>query len=102
LYWPSLFHDDELFAAWLDWVRHRSEIHKPIKETGAYETLQKLEGWGRDRAIAALRHSIANGYQGLFEPKDGKKPKSEMTPEELDAASERKRRIKIPGRFCKQ
>jgi hypothetical protein len=25
--------------------------------------------WGEDRSIAAIDHSIAGGYQGLFEPK---------------------------------
>lgn len=34
--------------------------------------LTKLEAWGLERAIAALADSTANGYQGVFEPKNGR------------------------------
>lgn len=31
--------------------------------------LQKLEAMGAERAVAAINHSIMNGYQGIYEPK---------------------------------
>lgn len=66
-YPPSL--DTEDFrAVWQLWTLHRIEIHKPMTPLAASEALAKCEAWGRDRAIAAIRHSVANGWQGLFEP----------------------------------
>lgn len=54
-------------AAWADFLAHRNETRKPLRPTGIKALLAKLEGWGSDRAVAAIRHSIANGWQGIFE-----------------------------------
>ena len=54
---------------WNKWQQHRREIRKPTTPTTAAAQLAKLADWGVERAIAALQHSIANGWQGIFEPK---------------------------------
>jgi hypothetical protein len=37
---------------------------------GAARMLSKLDGWGVDRAVAAIEESIANGWQGVFDHGD--------------------------------
>jgi len=66
---PDVLNNEVFLAAWADWVRHRSEIRKPLKPTTIKQQLKKLAAMGVARAVAAIEHSIANGYQGLFEPK---------------------------------
>lgn len=54
---------------WLKWVRYRcNEVKKPVTELIAKRTIRKIEEWGHDRAIAALRHSMESGWTGVFEP----------------------------------
>lgn len=55
-------------AAWSAWCDHRDEIKKPITPTAARQLLAKGQQMGAVRFKAAIRHSAANGWQGLFEP----------------------------------
>jgi len=55
--------------AWGEWDAHRREKKKPITPRSRGMALKQLEAMGPDRAIAAIENSIANGYQGIFEPK---------------------------------
>jgi hypothetical protein len=65
---PSLS-TEAFLAAWALWNQHRKEINKPAyKPTGLNQCLTRLAGWGSDRAVAAIEHSIANTYQGIHEP----------------------------------
>jgi len=52
--------------AWEDWQQHRREIKKPLTSQTAKEQLAKLTQVVDP--IATIRHSIAGGWQGLFEP----------------------------------
>jgi hypothetical protein len=54
--------------AWASWKKHRSEIKKPLKPTMEAGQLAELAAWGEARAIAAIRFTIAKGWQGLREP----------------------------------
>lgn len=65
---PLTLNSPEFSEAWTNWAQHRREIKKPITPTAQKEQLKKLEEMGLQRAIAALRHSTANQYQGVFEP----------------------------------
>jgi hypothetical protein len=64
----------EMQDAWKDWQQHRREKRQPITPTAAGKQLGFLCGIGTARALAALRHSTASGYQGIFEPKGGHTP----------------------------
>lgn len=57
-------------AVWDDWLAHRREIKKKVTAKAAAAQLQSLSEMGLERAVAAVRHSIANGWQGIFEPKN--------------------------------
>ena len=65
---PLPFTSDRFAAAWTRWETSRRESRKPITPTARNMQLAKCAQWGEARAIAALDHSAANGYQGLFEP----------------------------------
>jgi hypothetical protein len=66
---PLLLSTHEFAAAWGDWLQHRREKRCPVKPGSVSEKqqLKKLEEWGVERAIAAIRYSIGNDWQGLFE-----------------------------------
>ena len=71
---PPILDTDPFREAWAKWVRHRSEIKKPVKPTMADAMIKQLEGMGHDRSIACIEHTIAMGWQGLREPEQ-QKPK---------------------------
>lgn len=58
-------------AAWVSWASHRKEMRHPLTARSAKAQLELAASWGPERFEAAVRHSIASGYQGLFEPKNG-------------------------------
>ena len=53
---------------WQQWLAHRREIRKPMTTRAQRMMLKQLEGMGHDRARRAIEHSIANGWQGIYEP----------------------------------
>jgi hypothetical protein len=55
-------------AVWDEWKKHRKEKRKPLTPTSVNRQLKELAGWGPDRAIAAIQHSITKGWTGIFEP----------------------------------
>jgi hypothetical protein len=66
---PPELNTNEFALVWQEWLKHRSETRHPLKPTAQRAQLKKLAAMGLERAIAAIEHSIANGYQGIFEPK---------------------------------
>lgn len=66
---PAELETPEFQAAWSDWKAHRAEIRKPLTPTCLKQQLAKLAAMGTTRAVIAIKHSIANGWTGLFEPK---------------------------------
>lgn len=65
---PESLQVPEFEEAWREWAQHRKERRKPLTPTSARLQLRALADMGPARAVAAIRHSIANGYQGIFEP----------------------------------
>ena len=65
---PELSTDETFVDAWTQFVEHRHEIRKPMTPLSAKQQLRQLEAWGPSRAIAAIRHTIARGWQGIQEP----------------------------------
>lgn len=54
-------------AAWQEWIDHRREIRKPVTARAARSALRRIATFGgHDAAVAALDHSVAAGYQGIF------------------------------------
>lgn len=65
---PLPFSSDAFAAAWSAFCQMRTEIRKPIGQTGSEASLRKLAAMGEERAIAALEHTTANEWQGIREP----------------------------------
>ena len=71
---PAKLQSDAFAAAWKDWLEDRRVRRKPVTALAASRQLKQLSIWGESKAISAINLSIANGWQGLFEPGDrGKK-----------------------------
>ncbi len=69
------FTSDAFRTAWLAWCNHRLEIHHKLTPTTVAQQLKRFAAWGEARTIAAIEHSIANGWRGCFEPdSNGKSP----------------------------
>ena len=56
-------------TAWAEWDQHRREKRQALTPTAKARQLAKLSEWGESRAIAAIQHSIGNGWTGIFEDK---------------------------------
>jgi hypothetical protein len=67
--------------AWLLWCQHRAEIKKPLKPTSCEQQLKQLAEWGEARAIAAIRYTVAKGWQGIQEPDTSKRNGKIYNPE---------------------
>jgi hypothetical protein len=62
------FESADFALFWDNWNQHLREKKKPLKPTARKQQLSKLRDMGEERAIAALKHSMANNWQGIFEP----------------------------------
>lgn len=62
----------EFVSCWHDWVQDRKARHKPVTEIGARDQLAKLvrEAGDPTAAVSWIRESIANGWQGIFAPRN--------------------------------
>jgi hypothetical protein len=69
---PPELNSPEFASAWDDWQRHRRELKKPLRPTMIAEQLSLMASWGIPRSVAAIRHTIAMGWQGLREPEAAK------------------------------
>jgi hypothetical protein len=61
------FDTDSFKAAWADWQQHRREIRKPLTPKAAEGQMRQFADWGEARAVAAIRHTITMGWQGIRE-----------------------------------
>jgi len=68
---PEPLQTEQFKDAWSSYLKHRKEKKSPLTATAASAAIKKLEGMGHDRAIAALLHTVSQGWTGIFEPKDG-------------------------------
>lgn len=64
---PPNLDTPEFREAWESWIRHRNEKRSPMTPTAADRLLKQLSGWGPSRSAAAIEHSLANGYTGVYE-----------------------------------
>ncbi len=65
---PAELDTSEFQQAWSEWKEHLRQKRKPMKPLQEAKQLSTWAANGVERTIAAINHSIANGWQGLFEP----------------------------------
>lgn len=67
---PACLDDAEFRSLWGEWKADRTARKvRPYTARGEAAQLAKLAEYGRAAAVAAIRDSIANGWQGLFPEK---------------------------------
>lgn len=67
---PPQLAGEDFEKAWHEWADYRRQMKlKAYLPIGAQKLLAELSAIGKDRAIAAINHSIAQGWQGIHEPK---------------------------------
>jgi len=69
---PLPFNSADFKLFWSNWEQHRKEKKAKLTPTARNQQLEKLKDMGEHRAIAALKHSLANGWTGIFEPEKAK------------------------------
>jgi len=75
---PTALNLPSFIEAWNLWQQHLKEKRVKITPTASNMQLKKLAEMGLSRAIAAIKHSIAGSYQGIYEAGSNSKqpPKS--------------------------
>lgn len=72
---PEALDVPEFHEAWKTFLAHRKAIKKPLKPLAIENQIKVLAQWARDYGISEVCKSItatvANQWQGLFEPKHG-------------------------------
>lgn len=71
---PTPLATDDFRATWTLWQQYRREKKKPLTETGGVLQLDKLASMGPVRAIAALKHTMVMGWEGIREPDPSEHP----------------------------
>lgn len=66
---PSTLDTSPFREAWALWQQHRRERRQALTPTATAQPLADVANLGEARAVAAIRHSIASGYQGIYERK---------------------------------
>ena len=71
-------------AAWQSWLDYRKERRlKPWVSATIRATFAEMVAWGEPLTLAAIKHSIAKGYQGIYPPTTGIGPTGrKLTPVE--------------------
>ena len=64
---------NDLFQAIKRWEQYRKEKRSALTPSGRTAFVAKCQKMGDQRAIAAIDHSIAQGWTGMYEPKDAPK-----------------------------
>lgn len=62
--------EPEFEKVWNQWQMHRNGMRKPLTGLAMLKQIQWCRLVGKDRAVAAINHSIKQGWQGIYEPKD--------------------------------
>jgi hypothetical protein len=65
---PLALSSQEFRSAWADWCAYRRERGQTLKSRTAKAQLAEMADWGQTDAIAAIRKSILQGWQGVFKP----------------------------------
>ena len=70
VFFPASLDTPDFKTAWQDWQAYRKERRLPAYKPKSIEgQLKALAEWGEPASVAAIRESIRNQWQGLFQPK---------------------------------
>lgn len=86
---PETLRTPEFVDAFHDWKQHKRERGETYKPTGLAALLKKLDAMGPEAAAAAISHSIAANYAGIY-PAPTAKPTGGGGGQTFKSAQERK------------
>lgn len=79
---PLRLKDNGFLMAWSAWAEYRRQAKiKAYTPMGAQLQLKKLAVMGPHRAVAAIEHSISQGFQGIYEERQPQKPSQFQPPQ---------------------
>ena len=65
------FGSEAFLSAWKSWVVYRKQLKKSLTDSSVQAQCKEFVLWGEAKSIASIEQSIKQGWQGLFEPKQG-------------------------------
>ncbi|MCA9026219.1 MAG: helix-turn-helix domain-containing protein [Planctomycetaceae bacterium] len=78
--------------AWSNWCEYRSSKQIPVSKQACNEQLRNLKEVGPDEAVATIKRSIANDWQGLF-------PHKQPTSKKVDGADCNNHPTRVKGKL---
>lgn len=73
LVFPGDLNCEEFRKAWERYEAYRRESKmRRLKDSTVEAKLAEMATWGKSAAIEAIENTIRNGWQGIFEPKNGR------------------------------
>jgi hypothetical protein len=63
---PSALDTPEFREAWGEWIAWRTEGRKTYSARARRMALKRMIPWGAPAAVAAIEHSIAGEFQGIY------------------------------------
>ena len=85
---PLPFTSPGFVEAWGRWKQHRKERRQPLTPTSVKQQFSELAEMGEARAVAAINHSIAKSYQGIYEPNGQRAPPADTMQQAKDNGNE--------------
>jgi hypothetical protein len=67
---PKPLNTREMGDAWDNWQMHKKQRGETMGPLAVTKCLNKLKAMGPERAVAAIEHSIASNYAGVYEPRE--------------------------------
>lgn len=84
VFFPESLCTEAFSSAWGRYVAYRAKSKlKKLQPMSVQAQLEKMANWGEQAAIEAINATIANGWQGLFEPKQSTSRQAAPIKEEL-------------------
>lgn len=82
--YPPVLDCDEFRLKWDEWTSYRKEMKiKTLLPASVKKQFNKCAEWGLEDSLESIDDSIAKGYQGLFEPRQGRNGNNKISTEEL-------------------
>lgn len=66
---PENLNIPEFVSAWKDWLTYKSQRKEKYVASGVSALMGKLSKWGPRDAASNIRHSMAEGWQGIYPPR---------------------------------
>ncbi len=86
---PNELDTPEFRKTWETYEAYRTaNKFKRLKPVSVQTKLDEMAGWGHEAAVASIRETIGNGWQGIFAPKSSpSKPSAEGAPKAQEGSA---------------